>query len=750
MGVLDGQPVDAAVTNPAFINKNIDDTTPSRLGLGSTIPAQGPAITWTQQEFNSIDTFIGKIQNTAATAYPPWSTNIVGASTDSLLSRTEDITILFSGSSAIGHTHNGTDGQGPNLSADSIINPGVPNTQSVGTINLPGTTGTFAYGNHIHQGVHSISASGFTGIFGDAVLSSSGGTVLSQVGSDINIFSPNTSLYTVYVDKAGNDSTGNGTVAAPYLTISKALSVITSASFSTPYTISIGPGIFSETSLALKPWVCLSGSNFDNTYVFVPNGVGGYLDVTLAFPNGGGTVAIQNLQILDPNTGNGSGVTITSTTTPGNSSLFGMFTGVIQGHLVWTTATGASRDNISLKNQSFIGGALNANGVGVYFDESTAVGGGTIHDTGAYTTGGAFVRFRKSIFLGVWNIQTTDPDSSGDDSGVFFILQNCQCQTATFNVGASGGGNAINFFAQVDGLPRLASHWVLTGGATEANNVQYLGSAFGSGYIPTTPANWSFVSPVPVNVGEALNDLAAHASSGGGFTPVAPQVTILTAGATGSYSVPVGTLYLKVEAVGGGAGGGGSYATGSYGTDPTVGTNTTFGSVLNAEAGDINPNVSSSNSTIGGSGGSYTFSAGVGVGFVGGTGQGAGYSGTSTSAGIPGGNGGANPFGGGGAGGGSVDNVAQDNYGTFGSPGTGAGGGGGGFYSGGTAGYAGVGGGAGGYVNLLFYGSDLTGLGPSVAYSVGTGGNGGGAGAGGYGQGGAGAGGKIIITAYFQ
>ena len=50
-------------------------------------------------------------------------------------------------------------------------------------------------------------------------------------------------MATLYVTKTGNDSTGNGTVGTPYLTIAKALSVSTSGGF-----VSIGPGTYQETS----------------------------------------------------------------------------------------------------------------------------------------------------------------------------------------------------------------------------------------------------------------------------------------------------------------------------------------------------------------------------------------------------------------------------------------------------------------------------------------------------------------------
>lgn len=117
-GVQDGQDVSAAVTNPAFLIKNADDTTPSRLGLGSTASDQGPSITWTQQQINSVLSLVGLTRNLAYNAVPTWVNNYVGAINDTIFARVAALVALFSGST--GHTHSGTDGQGPKVAASSL------------------------------------------------------------------------------------------------------------------------------------------------------------------------------------------------------------------------------------------------------------------------------------------------------------------------------------------------------------------------------------------------------------------------------------------------------------------------------------------------------------------------------------------------------------------------------------------------------------------------------------------------------
>jgi hypothetical protein len=121
MGVQDGQDVSAAITNPAFINKNIDDSTPSRLGLGSTASDQGPAITWAQQQFNAFSSQLGIAINLAYNSLPSWATNYVGAAADTFAMRIAALCLLFSGNPTFGHTHTGTDGSGPQVNAASLV-----------------------------------------------------------------------------------------------------------------------------------------------------------------------------------------------------------------------------------------------------------------------------------------------------------------------------------------------------------------------------------------------------------------------------------------------------------------------------------------------------------------------------------------------------------------------------------------------------------------------------------------------------
>lgn len=68
-----------------------------------------------------------------------------------------------------------------------------------------------------------------------------------------------TSDRSLFVDKSGNDTTGTGSIGQPYLTIGKAIAVITDASPTKRYGIFVGPGDYAE-NLVLKANIFIKGS----------------------------------------------------------------------------------------------------------------------------------------------------------------------------------------------------------------------------------------------------------------------------------------------------------------------------------------------------------------------------------------------------------------------------------------------------------------------------------------------------------
>ena len=204
-----------------------------------------------------------------------------------------------------------------------------------------------------------------------------------------------------------------------------------------------------------------------------------------------------------------------------------------------------------------------------------------------------------------------------------------------------------------------------------------------------------------------------------------PTVQKFTTG-SGTYTTPSGVQYIRVRAIGPGAGGSGS---GSGGTAGNSGSGaTTFGtSLISAGAGN-----GSLNQYDGGTGGTASLGSGpIGLAF---TGSG-GTAGTYNLVAAQGGAGGSGPMGGGGGG-------LIDGSGNSGAANTGSGGGGSGLANGVTN-TGGGGGGAGGFVDAIISSPAAT-----YAYSVGSGGSGGSAGTSGH-TGGAGAAGYIEVTEFY-
>lgn len=157
-GVLDGQPVNQTITNPAFLFKNADDTSTVRYTLNA--PSSGPQLDNVQNTVNVLLDGVGGTQSNPATAYAGVPDNTIFPGDTHNLALIELANKYFGAASAGGHTHDGTDGQGPPIAA-----------------------------------LQSISASGFAPITGNVILAPSGGVFLDQAGETITISSVDTRSY---------------------------------------------------------------------------------------------------------------------------------------------------------------------------------------------------------------------------------------------------------------------------------------------------------------------------------------------------------------------------------------------------------------------------------------------------------------------------------------------------------------------------------------------------------------------------
>ena len=87
------------------------------------------------------------------------------------------------------------------------------------------------------------------------------GSIVTTVATTSPLPSSN---FICYVNKGGNDSTGNGTIGAPFLTVSHAMSTITYATSSQNVQIVVGPGTYSN-AFSLKANVDIVGQQTDRT-----------------------------------------------------------------------------------------------------------------------------------------------------------------------------------------------------------------------------------------------------------------------------------------------------------------------------------------------------------------------------------------------------------------------------------------------------------------------------------------------------
>jgi hypothetical protein len=139
MGVLDGQAVAAAITNPAFINKNISDQMPNQLDFTSATSGFGASVINIQRAVNALFSFVGENPAAAFNATPPWATSNRGISTDSVFVRVEAIDTAFS--PVTGHKHTGTAGDAPQLDASGSITGNIVRTLN-GLIDNVSVTGS--------------------------------------------------------------------------------------------------------------------------------------------------------------------------------------------------------------------------------------------------------------------------------------------------------------------------------------------------------------------------------------------------------------------------------------------------------------------------------------------------------------------------------------------------------------------------------------------------------------------------------
>lgn len=93
MSISDGQKVNAANSNSAWVSKTSDDTKVGKLDLADTDPASGATINNVQRELNSEASFTGKATNAAENATPTYTSDAVGIANEDLQARAGALTV---------------------------------------------------------------------------------------------------------------------------------------------------------------------------------------------------------------------------------------------------------------------------------------------------------------------------------------------------------------------------------------------------------------------------------------------------------------------------------------------------------------------------------------------------------------------------------------------------------------------------------------------------------------------------------
>lgn len=311
---------------------------------------------------------------------------------------------------------------------------------------------------------------------------------------------PFTDTQILWVDKGGNDATGNGSDEKPFLTISHAMSVITDASSAKRYTILVGPGTYAE-DVILKANVFITGFAPILTRV---NSIS--IDDPSWTVDDDNRSGLQSIQVL----GN---TTIDFVQVQSHQGKVYIFQCRLSGDLLFTACN--SINEVLLYNCELQSSLVHQGGDVLWFS-STIFGDITIFDqisdvnpipgqlidTRFFGSGGGnLLPLDSSGFLPAFTVSNTVVSPSP-------IVHNIQVDLAGFAVSGTltiiGGGLVGDTIvtATADGVPSTANVSVTGTGVLNLSTF-----ANGIGYTPTTSADWA--NPQPQTVQEALDRIAA-------------------------------------------------------------------------------------------------------------------------------------------------------------------------------------------------------------------------------------------------
>jgi hypothetical protein len=314
---------------------------------------------------------------------------------------------------------------------------------------------------------------------------------------------PPTATQTVYVNKAGNDVTADGSECDPFLTVTAAMASITDASPTKRYAISIGPGTYTEPLIHLKANVQLVGTSSLLTRLSIPFDINDPSWFETGFQNDNRSGFVDLILLSAPL--NFNFVTASSF----SGKLF--FVSVDISPTPTFTALTTSVNQVTIRDSRLSNG-YTQNGINMVMFSSFVSGGNiTINsqattDTQVNLVGGGI---NGNVII---NVQSGHIPIDPLNLTSFAITENI------FNPFPNSGRLIVNGVnnvttrvrATVDSIP-IRSRVTLVGTNTSLIRVD---DAFGLAFTPTVPADYD--PPIPTTVQEALDQLAARLRALGG------------------------------------------------------------------------------------------------------------------------------------------------------------------------------------------------------------------------------------------
>jgi hypothetical protein len=300
----------------------------------------------------------------------------------------------------------------------------------------------------------------------------------------------------VYVNKAGNDATADGSECHPFLTVTAAMASIMDATPAKRYAISIGPGQYTEPLIHLKANVQLIGTSTLLTRLAIPFDINDPTWFELTFVNDNRSGFVDLTLLTAPL--NFNFVTASSF----SGKLFFVSVNFTPTPIFTALTTSVNQVNI---RDSMLSAGYTQNGINmVMFASFVSSGNITINsqattDAQVNLVGGGI---NGNIII---NVQSGHIPIDPLNLTSFAITENLASPSPfSGHLIVNGVNNVITTVrATVDSIP-IRSRVTLVGTRTTIVRVD---DAFGLAYTPADPTDW--VDPDPTTVQEALDRLAA-------------------------------------------------------------------------------------------------------------------------------------------------------------------------------------------------------------------------------------------------